>query len=105
VIGDIREFIDRLRNQQAPALQDVSSIDPEFDKRLREAHQGAVQGMLDAVDGIEERLLGLYEAGADNPAAIGALDEAMAIIRRAGLTDSQRVEELAFLFGAGDQLR
>jgi hypothetical protein len=71
-----------------------------MDKLLREDQAKAHQGMLDAAERIGECLTNLYEIGADDPDAIEVLDQAVAIIRRNDLTDSQRVRKLAALFGA-----
>jgi hypothetical protein len=98
MISVVRDFIERLKSQKMPVVMDISSISPELDKLLRDEHLKALRGMADAADALEERLNELYEAGADDTAAIAALDEAVAIIRRGDLTDTQRVQKLANLF-------
>jgi hypothetical protein len=105
MLDDIQAFIDRLRNQKVLPIADISATWPEMDRSLREDQAKAHQGMLDAAEQIGERLTDLYEIGADDPDAIEALDEAVAIIRRRDFTDSQRVRALAVLFGSGDRLR
>jgi hypothetical protein len=105
MLDEIQDFIDRLRNQKPAPIKDISVTWPEMDRSLREDQAKAHQGMLEASEQLGERLTNLYEIGADDPDAIEVLDQAVAIIRRNDLTDSQRVRELAVLFGAGHRLR
>jgi hypothetical protein len=105
MLDEIQAFIDRLRNQKPPPIKDISATWPEMDRSLREDQAKAHRGMLDAAEGIEEHLRALYENGADSADAIDLLDQVVVIIKRNDLTDSQRVRELAVLFGAGHRLR
>lgn len=105
MLEEIQAFIDRLRDQKPPPIKDISAIWPEMDQSLREDQARADQAMLAAADEIEDHLRALYEDGADSPDAIDLLDQVVAIIRRTELTDSQRIRELAVLFGAGQRLR
>jgi hypothetical protein len=94
MIGEIQEFIERLKSQEPPPIivdDAVVESDPWVkDEIVRTcANQAkAHRAMPEAVDEIEHRLSSLHAAGADDPAAIDDLDQIVAIVGRKELTDS-----------------
>jgi len=96
MIGEIQEFIERLKSQEPPPIivdDAVVESDPWVKDEIARtcAEQAkAHRAMPEAVDEIEHRLSSLHAAGADDPAAIDDLDQIVAIIGRKELTDSQR---------------
>lgn len=103
MIGEIQAFIDRLRSQEPPPINNAPVTDPWVENeraKLRVEQANAHRGMLEAVDGIEDALRRLYAEGADDPLAVDQLDQIVAIIRRKDRGDSERVAEIARLAGA-----
>ena len=98
MLDEIRSFFNELREEPAPAWPEgLSAIDPVIERDLRAESEHHWRLMMQSVDDLETKIVDLYEAGADVPAAIDLIDEVIAIIRRKGEPHEVRVREIGRL--------
>jgi hypothetical protein len=97
MLNEIRSFFEKLRQKPAPAWPEgVSAIGPDGgDLRAESEHHWRL--MMQSVDELEAKIVDLYDAGADVPAAIDLVDEIVAIIRRKDKPQDLRVKEIGLL--------
>jgi hypothetical protein len=97
MLDEIRSFFDVLRRpfewpEGLPAIgTDGSDLRAESEHHWRLATE--------AVDKMEAMIINLYDAGADDPAAIDLLDEVVAILRRKDEPQDTRFVEIGKLLG------
>jgi hypothetical protein len=97
MLGEIRSFFEKLREEPAPAWpKGVSAIGPDG-RDLRAESERHWRLAMEAADKMEVMIVDLYEAGADVPAAIDLIDEVVAIIRRKDKPRDLRVKEIGRL--------
>jgi hypothetical protein len=95
MLDEIRQFFEELREQPRPRWPEgVPTIDLATGEDLRAVSESRWRFMMDCLDNLETTVIGIYNRGVDDPAAIDFIDELVAIIRRKGEPHQQRVEEI-----------
>jgi hypothetical protein len=94
MLDEIRSFFEEQRTpfkwpEGLPAVVAGSDMRAESEKHWRLA--------MHYLDELEAKIVDLYDAGADIPAAIDIVDEIVAIIRRKSVPQDQRVREIGQL--------
>jgi hypothetical protein len=98
MLDEIRSFFEELREEPAPTWPEgVSAIALATERDLRAESEHHWRLMMQSVDDLETKIVGLYEAGTDVPAAIDLIDEVVAIIRRNDKLPELRVREIGQL--------
>jgi hypothetical protein len=98
MLDEIRSFFEKLR--EPPAWPEgVSTIGPNG-RDLRAESERRWRLAMEAADKMEAKIVELYEAGADVPAAIDLVDEVVAIIRRKDKPRDLRLKEIGRLIEA-----
>ena len=99
MLNEIRSFFEKLRQKPAPALPEgVSAIGSDGgDLRAEPEHHWRL--MMQSVDELEAKIVDLYDAGADDSAAIDLIDEVVVIIRRRDKPQDMRVQEIGHVMG------
>ena len=98
MLDEIRSFFEELREEPAPALPEgIPAIDPATGRDLRAESEHHWRLMMECGDDLETKIVDLYDAGADVPAAIDLIDEVVAIIRRKGEPHQTRVRDIGQL--------
>jgi len=101
MLDEIRTFFEELRQQPAPLWPEgVPVINPATGEDLRAVSELHWRLQSQCADELEAKIIGLYEAGADNTAAIGIFDEVVAIVRRKTDPHEVRVKEIGRLMKA-----
>ena len=94
MLDEIRSFFEELRQpftwpDNLPAIAAGRDLRAESERHWRLAMQ--------YLDQLEASLLEIYEAGADDPAAIEFFDNVISIIRRRDKSDDDRLREIGKL--------
>jgi hypothetical protein len=97
MLEEIRLFFEGLRVPAPKWPENLSALDPVVEGELRAESERHWRLAMEAVDKMEARIVGLYEVGADVPAAIDLIDEVVAIIRRKDKPRKRRVKEIGRL--------
>jgi hypothetical protein len=101
MLDEIHAFFDGLRSKPKPVL---SSVGHPMAAELRATLDENWRLLLEVLDGMEASLLEIYEAGADDPAAIDFFDKVLSIIRRRDQSDDNRISDIGKLLLASRPL-
>jgi hypothetical protein len=101
MLDEIHAFFDGLRSKPKPVL---SSVGHPMAAELRATLDENWRLLLEVLDGMEASLLEIYEAGADDPAAIDFFDKIRFIIRRSDQSDDDRLCNVGKLLRASRPL-
>jgi hypothetical protein len=96
MLDEIRSFFEELR-KPFKWPENLSTIDPAIEHKLRTESELHWRLAMQSLDDLETKIVELYEAGADVPAAIDLIDEVMVIIRRKDKPQELRVREIGQL--------
>jgi hypothetical protein len=96
MLGEIRSFFAELRDEPFKWPEGVPAIDPVTGRDLRAESEHHWRLMMQSLDDLETKIVDLYDAGADVPAAIDLIDEVVAIIRRK-VSPQERILEIGRL--------
>ena len=97
MLDEIRSFFEALRGEPAPTWPEgVSPINPVTGENLQAVSELHWRLATQSLDELEIKIVGLYDAGEDEPALIDLMDEVVAIIRRKGELQG-RVREIVQL--------
>jgi hypothetical protein len=94
MLEDIRRFFDEQRRPPPKWPEHLPTISPITGEDLRAESERHWRLAMQYLDEIEAVVMGLYEAGADDPAAIDVLDGVIATIRRKDETYETRLKEI-----------
>jgi hypothetical protein len=97
MLEEIRLFFEGLREPPPKWPENLSAIDPGAERELRAKSEQHWRLAMQALDEMETKIVDLYDAGADVPAAIDLVDEVVAIIRRKDKPQDLRVKEIGQL--------
>jgi hypothetical protein len=98
MLDEIRMFFEELREAPAPTWPEgVPTINPATGEDLRAESELHWRLAMQFLDDLETKIVDLYDAGADVPAAIDLIDEVVAIIRRKDKSKELRVREIGQL--------
>jgi hypothetical protein len=93
MLEEIRTLLDQLREPPPwPVLS--TALDPKMVADLRADYEKHWRLAMINLDELEAKLIGIYEAGADNPAYLALFDEVMEIVRRKGEPAGKRVQAI-----------
>jgi hypothetical protein len=96
MLDEIRSFFaEQRRPHEWP--EHLSPFSPITGEDLRAESERHWQLSMQCLDEFEDRISQLYDAGADDPRAIGFLDEVMTIIRRKSASHKERSLEIGRL--------
>jgi hypothetical protein len=101
MLDEIHAFFNGLRSKPKPVL---SSVDHPMAAELRATLDKNWRLILEVLDGMEASLLEIYEAGADDPAAIDFFDKIRFIIRLKDQSDDDRLRDIGKLLLASRPL-
>ena len=86
MLEEIRLFFERLREPPPKWPENLSAIDPGAERELRAEFEQHWRLAMQALDEMETKIVDLYDAGADVPAAIDLVDEVVAYHSAEGQT-------------------
>ena len=101
MLNEIRSFFDEGRRPPPKWPKDLPTISPVTGEDLRAESERHWRLAMQYLDEIEAVIIGLYEEGADNSAAIDLLDGVVVIIRRKGESYAVRLKEIGRLLRKG----
>ena len=101
MLNEIRSFFDEGRRPPPKWPEDLPAISPVTGEDLRAESERHWRLAMQYLDEIEAVIIGLYEEGADNSAAIDLLDGVIVIIRQKGESYAARLKEIGRLLRKG----
>jgi hypothetical protein len=98
MLDEIRSFFGELWEQPAPPWPEgVPAINPATGEDLRALSEKYWRLRAECIEGMEAKIVDLYDCGADIPAMIDLIDDVVAIIRRKGQPADARLDEIGQL--------